>query len=179
MFDHYIEPILAFLRAHAVWAGPIVGALAFAESLAFLSVFVPAWGVLVGVGALIGADVLSFWPIWICAAIGAALGDWVSYVIGDYFKHRVHDMWPLNKTPDALPRAEAFFARWGAFGVFLGRFFGPLRAIVPLAAGVLEMPKARFQIANVTSAFVWAAALLLGGATGMNAYEKVKAMMGW
>ena len=179
MFDHYIEPILAFVRANAVWAAPIVGALAFAESLAFLSVFVPAWGVLVGVGVLIGSDVLSFWPAWFGAAIGASLGDWLSYAIGWYFKDRIHHMWPFTKNPDALPRAEAFFAKWGAFGVFLGRFLGPLRATVPLAAGVFEMPQTRFQIANVTSALVWSAALLLGGATGMTAYEKVKATMGW
>jgi len=36
-----------------------------------------------------------------------------------------------------------------------GRFFGPLRASVPLAAGIFEMPYWQFQIANFVSAFVW------------------------
>jgi membrane protein DedA with SNARE-associated domain len=44
-----------------------------------------------------------------------------------------------------------------------GRFFGPLRASVPLVAGIFDMPFWRFQIANVTSAFVWAAVLLTLG----------------
>jgi membrane protein DedA with SNARE-associated domain len=179
MFDHYIEPIIEFLRANAGWAAPIVGVLAFSESLAFLSVFVPAWGILVGVGAMIGSDVLSFWPVWIAASIGAALGDWLSYWIGWYFKDRVHHMWPFTRNPQALPKAEAFFARWGAFGVFIGRFFGPLRATVPLAAGIFEMPQVKFQIANVASAFVWAAVLLLGGATGLEAVKAVKGSLGW
>jgi membrane protein DedA with SNARE-associated domain len=34
---------------------------------------------------------------------------------------------------------------------------------VPLVAGIFEMPFWRFQIANFTSAFVWAATLLLLG----------------
>ena len=48
-------------------------------------------------------------------------------------------------------------------GIFIGRFFGPLRASVPLVAGIFEMPYWRFQIANFTSAFVWAAVLLTLG----------------
>jgi membrane protein DedA with SNARE-associated domain len=53
--------------------------------------------------------------------------------------------------------------KWGALGIFVGRFFGPLRAAVPLVAGIFEMPFWRFQAANFTSAFVWAAMLLTIG----------------
>jgi membrane protein DedA with SNARE-associated domain len=38
-----------------------------------------------------------------------------------------------------------------------------LRASVPLVAGIFRMPFLQFQIANFTSAFVWAAALLTLG----------------
>jgi membrane protein DedA with SNARE-associated domain len=48
-------------------------------------------------------------------------------------------------------------------GIFIGRFFGPLRAAVPLIAGIFEMPYWRFQLANFSSAFVWAAVLLTIG----------------
>jgi membrane protein DedA with SNARE-associated domain len=48
-------------------------------------------------------------------------------------------------------------------GIFIGRFFGPLRAAVPLVAGIFEMPYWHFQIANFSSAFVWSATLLLFG----------------
>ena len=53
--------------------------------------------------------------------------------------------------------------KWGMPGIFIGRFFGPLRAAVPLIAGIFEMPYWRFQLANFTSAFVWAATLLTIG----------------
>jgi membrane protein DedA with SNARE-associated domain len=45
----------------------------------------------------------------------------------------------------------------------MGRFFGPIRAIVPLVAGLLHMPPHRFYIANVLSALIWAPAYLLPG----------------
>jgi membrane protein DedA with SNARE-associated domain len=60
--------------------------------------------------------------------------------------------------------------KWGALAIFIGRFFGPLRASVPLVAGIFEMPFWRFQVANFTSAFVWAAVLLLIGDLGTNLY---------
>ena len=72
-------------------------------------------------------------------------------------------IWPLSKHPDLIPRGEAFIKKWGAAGIFIGRFFGPLRAAVPLVAGIFEMPFWRCQFANFTSAFVWAAVLLTLG----------------
>jgi membrane protein DedA with SNARE-associated domain len=72
-------------------------------------------------------------------------------------------VWPLSRHPDLLPRGERFVTRWGVLGIFIGRFFGPLRASVPLIAGIFAMPIWRFQIANFVSAFVWSAALLTLG----------------
>ena len=48
-------------------------------------------------------------------------------------------------------------------GIFIGRFFGPLRASVPLVAGIFAMPFWPFQFANFASAFVWSAVLLTIG----------------
>jgi membrane protein DedA with SNARE-associated domain len=161
--EGYAHQLVEFVRVHRAWAGPIVFLLAFGESLAFVSLLFPAWAVLVGIGALIGAGNLSFWPIWIAASIGAALGDWLSYWIGVKIGPPVAHVWPLSRRPDLLPKGEAFVKRWGAPAIFIGRFFGPLRASVPLVAGIFRMPYLQFQVANFTSAFVWAAVLLTTG----------------
>lgn len=163
MLEQYANQVLEFVRLHQAWAAPIVFVLAFGESLAFISLLVPAWGILVGVGALIGSSGINFWPVWIAASLGAALGDWLSYWFGTVFGHAIAHKWPLNRYPTLLPRGEEFVKKWGAVGIFIGRFFGPLRAAVPLIAGIFEMPKLRFQIANFSSAFVWAAVVLLLG----------------
>jgi membrane protein DedA with SNARE-associated domain len=163
-FQVYVDQVIAFVRDNAAWAPPIVFALAFGESLAFISLLIPAWGALVAIGALIGPSGINFWPVWVAGSLGAACGDWLSYWIGLKLEHSVANIWPLSRHPGLIPRGEAFMKTWGVPGIFIGRFFGPLRAVVPLVAGIFEMPFWRFQLANFSSAFVWAAVLLtLGG----------------
>lgn len=163
MFEHYVQPLIDFVRMHEAWAAPIVFALAFGESLAFISLLIPAWAVLVAMGTLIGPTGISFWPIWAAGALGAACGDWLSYWIGQKLGPSVAHVWPLSRHPDLIPRGESFVKHWGVLAIFIGRFFGPLRASVPLVAGIFAMPYWPFQIANFVSAFVWAAVLLTIG----------------
>jgi len=165
--EPYAHQVIEFVRLHQSWAPPIVFTLAFLESIAFFSLLVPAWAALVGIGALITVSGLDFWSIWIAASIGAALGDWISYWVGLKLEHSVAKIWPLSRYPDLLPKGEAFIRRWGVFAIVIGRFFGPLRASVPLVAGIFAMPFWPFQIANFGSAFLWAGILLSPGALGL------------
>ncbi|HVZ08543.1 DedA family protein [Rhodopila sp.] len=158
-----IDATLAFIRDHEAWAAPIVLVLAFGESLAFISLLLPATVILFGVGGLIGATGIGFWEIWVAAAVGAFLGDWLSYWFGYHYQHQIAEIWPLSRYPDLVPRGIRFFNRFGIAGVFFGRFFGPLRAGVPLAAGICAMPAPAFQIANATSAVIWATGILAPG----------------
>lgn len=167
--DQFSQPLLEFVRTNQAWAPYIVGALAFGESLAVISVLIPATVILVGIGALIGGAGLEFWPIWFGAVVGAFLGDWVSYEVARYFGPSIQHAWPLNKRPDLMEKTEALMKKWGAWGVFFGRFSGPLRALVPLFAGIFLMPRLLFQFANLASALVWATGLLGPGA----------GMLGW
>ncbi len=170
MFDNLEEhahDLVEFVRVHQGWAPPVVFALAFGESLAFISLLIPAWAALVGIGVLISSGNLTFWPVWVAGSIGAALGDWLSFWIGLKVGPAVAHMWPLSRHPELLPEGETFVKRWGALAIFIGRFFGPLRASVPLVAGVFRMPWFQFQASNFSSAFVWAAVLLtLGDVVG-------------
>jgi membrane protein DedA with SNARE-associated domain len=167
-----VQELIAFVRVHEAWAAPVVLLLAFGESLAFISLLIPAWGALVAIGALIGPSGLSFWPICLAGALGAALGDWLSYWFGYRFKEHVAQIWPLSRYPDLLPRGEAFVSKWGVPSIFIGRFFGPLRASVPLAAGIFEMAYWPFQFANFVSALVWSATLLIFG-------DVIALIIGW
>ncbi len=162
------EAIIQFARMHQSWAPLIVGVLAFGESLAFISLVLPFFTILIAIGALIGAaGSLNFWVILTAAAVGAALGDWLSYWLGRHYHAEIARMWPLRNYPDLLPRGRQFFERWGAWAIVIGRFSGPLRASVPIVAGAVRMPLALFQFANWTSAFLWAAVLLtVGGNLG-------------
>jgi membrane protein DedA with SNARE-associated domain len=157
---------LAFVREHQAWAGPVVFLFAFCESVAFISLLVPATVILLGLGVLIGENGLDFYTIWFAAAAGAVSGDCLSYWLGKKFSHRVGDIWPLTRYPGLIPHGERFFKTYGIPGLFVGRFLGPLRASLPLAAGICAMPLMRFQAANVASALVWSGAMLAPGALG-------------
>ena len=117
--------LLDVIRAHQSWAPFIVGALAFAESLAVVSLLVPSTVLLLGIGALVGANGLEFWPVWLGAAISAILGDWLSYAIGYWFKHAGFDIWPLSSDKHLSARGEQFFVKWRAWGVLPGALQGP------------------------------------------------------
>src|SRR5262245_39592047 len=96
----WTQAILDVIQNHAPWAPPIVFLLAFCESFAFVSLIVPATFILFGVGGLLGLSGLQFGAIWLAAALGAALGDWLAYAIARRFKHLVLNTWPLSRHPD-------------------------------------------------------------------------------
>ena len=123
--DNLVRSTIALVQDHQPWAVPIVFVLAFCESFAFVSLLVPATGILLGVGGLIAAAELGFWPMWFAATFGAIVGDWLAF----HFKDRLLQMWPLAGNPDLVARSVAFFKRWGMLAVFVGRFFGPFRAV--------------------------------------------------
>jgi membrane protein DedA with SNARE-associated domain len=160
----FTNTVLDFVRLHHNWAALIVFVLAFGESLAFVSLILPFWAMLVGIGTIIGAaDPLIFWAIVTAAAVGAALGDWLSYWLGFHYHAQIQKMWPLKDHPKLIANGHKFFRRWGVWAVVIGRFSGPLRASVPIVAGIIEMPWLRFQLANWSSAFLWAFVLLSPG----------------
>jgi len=150
--------------------------MAFGESLAFIAFVLPAWAVLVAVGTLISQGGLNFWPIWVAGAIGAALGDWLSYWVGSKLGPAVAHMWPLSRHPYLIPRGERFVAKWGALAIFIGRFSGPLRAVVPLVAGIFAMPFWPLQIANFVSALAWVAMVLIGSGQAYDHATMIRAI---
>ena len=75
---------------------------------ALFSLLIPGWAVLVSIGVLAAASDIPFWPVWIAGAVGAALGDWISYWLGYKFKEPIGRVWPLSRYPDLLPRGHAF-----------------------------------------------------------------------
>lgn len=158
--DELISRGLAFLAAHGFWAGPVVGFLALGESLAFVGVLIPGTALLLGVGGLAGAGVVD--PLWIAGWLfaGAVAGNWVSYVIGRRIGPRAYRVWPFDRNRRAVARARLFFRRYGFAAVFLSRFLGPLRATLPVVAGVMEMDPRRFHAANLLSALCWVPAML-------------------
>ena len=158
---------------HPVWV--IFALLAFGESLVVIGVLVPATGVMMAAGALVGAGTLPLVDLWIGGALGAALGDSVSFWVGRRLGPHVHRLWPFSRHPEMLAAARNAFARWGWAAVVIGRFIGPLRASVPTVAGMSPMRWGLFQAANLGSAILWIPVLIAPGSIGMLAWERFAA----
>lgn len=160
--DQWMHALVEFMRANQQWAIPIVFVVAFAECVAVLSWLVPATVFFTAFGAVAGASGLNLVPLSFAASLGAALGFWLSYWAGLVLGPRVGDHWPLRDNPALLQRGHNFFEKWGILGVAVGHFFGPVRAVIALVAGIVQMPFWAFQLANFGASFAWGFGLLYG-----------------
>lgn len=175
-----VETVVGFVREHQSWAAPMAFLVAFGESFCFLSILWPGTAILAGIAALLAAsgvtsDILM--PAIIAATAGGTLGYAVSYWLGLYFKDSVDRIWPFSTRPHLITEGKAFFDKYGAFGVFLGHFFGPVRAVIPVVAGMFGMKQIPFQIANFTSAAIWAAGVIAPAFYLVNSREDVMRIM--
>ena len=75
------DAVVAFVQANQAWAAPVAFALAFGESLAFISLILPSTVILVAIGGLLGASAIDIWPVVIAAGFGGSLGYAISYWI--------------------------------------------------------------------------------------------------
>ncbi|WP_296445268.1 bifunctional DedA family/phosphatase PAP2 family protein [Rhodoferax sp. UBA5149] len=159
-----MQALIDFLSQHPALALGVVFAASLLESVAVIGTIIPGSSVVVAAGVLIGLQVLDPWWVAATAVIGAILGDGFSFWLGHRYHERLRAWWPLSTHPELLARGQAYFAEHGGTSVFLGRFLGPVRAIVPVVAGMSNMPRLRFAVVNVLSAIAWSAAHLLPGA---------------
>lgn len=159
----FVSPLLEWLNANPQLAGLATFIISAAESIAIIGTVVPGSVTMTAIGTLAGAGVIPLWETIIWAILGAIVGDGISYWIGHYFKDRLRMMWPFRTNPQVLEKGEVFVHKYGVMSVFVGRFVGPVRALVPLVAGMLGMKPLQFTIANVASAIGWAPAYMLPG----------------
>jgi len=163
-FNILIAELILWTQNNREWAAAIVFLIAFSESLAVVGVAVPGIAVMVAISGLIGAGEISLWPVLLSAITGAILGDQISFWLGRRFGVKLWAVWPLNRDPTLIAKSTAFFERHGGKSVALGRFIGPIRALVPAVAGMSSMPYRWFTTVNIISAIFWAPVYLLPGA---------------
>lgn len=156
--NHYLPQIEHF-RILGYWLVLFVSLL---ESLVLVGVIVPGAVLVVFAGALAAQGYFDLGDLIWFAAIGAVLGDGISFLLGQrgtgLFKE-------TNKVLKAsyLETGELFFQKHGVKSIFLGRFIGLVRAVIPFVAGLSGMAAKRFYLWNILSAFAWAASHLLAG----------------
>ena len=158
-----IQPLLDWLTQHPDWVAAAIVLIAFLESLAIAGVVIPGVLLLFGTCAIAGNGFLQLWPTLACAFTGAVLGDGISFFLGKHFKENIKGLWPFRNYPEWITNGEAFFDRHGGKSIIIGRFVGPIRPVMPLVAGMLDMSSLRFISINIFSALGWAPVYVLPG----------------
>jgi undecaprenyl-diphosphatase len=139
------------------WSYLIIFAAAMLECAAFAGLLVPGESLVLASGFLAHQGVLERDLVMVAAGFGAVAGDNVGYWLGA----RLGREWLLKRGSRfglrrrRLAQVESFFQRQGAKAVFVGRFIGFARALVPFVAGASRMPYRKFFVYDLLGATLW------------------------
>ena len=152
-----------WLYQHHIWAGFFTFLIAFLESLIIIGTIIPGSITMTAVGIMMGAGVMPI-SISLCLAIaGAFIGDGISYIIGYRYRDTLPHRWPFRLAPKLMNKGKEYFEKHGGKSVFIGRFVGAIRAMVPVIAGMMHMKPWQYFPISFCSAILWAIVYLFPG----------------
>ncbi|SQG00597.1 DedA:phosphoesterase [Paucimonas lemoignei] len=159
----WVDSMTGWLAANPSWLSAAIFLIAFVECLAIAGIVVPGTVVLFAVAALAGSGILPLSEVLLLGFLGGILGDVVSYFIGRRFHQGIRRLPGLRTHPEWIGSAETYFQRYGIASLLVGRFIGPLRPMLPMVAGMFDMPFPRFAAVSLLAAAGWSIAYLLPG----------------
>jgi len=163
--SQWLDPFTTWLGAHPQWLGLVLLIAACVECLAVVGLLVPGTVLLFAIAMLAGSGALTLSETLLLGFVGGLLGDLISYALGRRYHQGIRRLPGLRHHPEWLLRAEHYFARYGVASLLVGRFIGPLRPMLPMTAGMLDMPFGRFLLVSLVAAAGWSMAYLLPGWT--------------
>ncbi len=159
----WAQLILDWIAAHPHLAGVMTFLIAFVETLLVIGFFIPGTILLFGVGVLVGQGSV---PLEIAASslvIGGVAGDAFGYWIGRRYRDQILALNFFKKRQRTIDFAERLINRHTGKALLLARLIGQIRPIVPMIAGMMNVPTRKFFFYNVLSAVIAAAFHLLPG----------------
>jgi membrane-associated protein len=148
------------------WLYALLFAVVFCETGLVVTPFLPGDSMLFVAGAVVASvpeaqlDVHVLVFTLIAAAI---LGDSTNYWIGRWVGPKVFERDSRWIRREYLERTQAFYDRYGAVTIVIGRFLPIVRTFAPFLAGVARMPYARFLVFSVAGGIFWVASLVYAG----------------
>ena len=153
MFE--FNEVILWLKDNPEWIALGVFGAAFIESFALIGVVIPGV-VLLAVISGMAVSTLNVFELVLIAYVASFLADILSFLLGTSISKSIDKLWPFNKYPNLLVQGRTFVKRFGILGVFVGKFIGPIRPLLPLTAGSLGMNFKYFLIVEIFSSFLWA-----------------------
>lgn len=163
IIHHPLESFEHIIRHNPQYGLIATFIVAFVESLAIVGSIVPGTITMGIVGSMVGAALLPLVPTILIAFSGSYVGDIISFIVGKRCRQWVKNLTWIKKNDQWLSKAEEFIKNYGFMSIVIGRFFGPMRSMVPMIAGTLKMNNIKFLIAAIPSAMLWAIVYLIPG----------------
>jgi len=145
----------------------VVALIIFVETGLVVMPFLPGDSLLFVAGTVTAVAGLPIHGLVILLIVAAIAGDAVNYWVGKHMGMAVFE----SEDPrmrrifrrEHLDRTQAFYERFGAFSIVVGRFVPIVRTFVPFLAGVARMSYPRFALYNVVGAVLWITSLTYAG----------------
>ena len=134
--------------------------LGFLESFVLTGLIWPSALLLFVAIALNQAD-LNLLVICLGAVLGSFSGDLISFLLGYYYGPTIQESRILKKRKYIFQKGQKFFEKYGIGAIFIGRFLPAIRPVVPIVAGLIQMPKQRFIITAILACTSWSIALAI------------------
>jgi membrane protein DedA with SNARE-associated domain len=174
----FIDPLVAFVSAHAWLAYLTLFLAALLEAVPIVGSVIPGSTIILALSALIPSGELRLEWVLLAAVAGAMLGDGSAFWVGHRSQREILSSRPMASYPRVVAQSEAFFHRRGALAVFFARFVPPIRAFVPITAGALGMTPLRFYAVNIAAILLWAPAHVLPGVLAVSLLERYGHFLG-
>ena len=161
---HVDQHLQAFVHTYGVWVYALLFLIIFVETGLVVMPFLPGDSLLFIVGALCGAELMS-WPLATGLMLAAAiLGNQTNYTIGRYFGPKVFQ-WENSRffNRNAFEQAHNFYERYGGITIVIARFMPFVRTFAPFVAGVAQMTRRKFSFYDVTGGTLWVVGLTTVG----------------
>jgi membrane protein DedA with SNARE-associated domain/membrane-associated phospholipid phosphatase len=157
------------------WIFPLVGAMAFLETGAFVGLVAPGETAVILGGALTAKGdqslAVMLGVVWFSAWAGDGVSFWIGRKLGRGFLLRHGPR--LRITRERLAQVETYFQRHGGKTIVIGRFIGVVRALAPFIAGSSGLRYLAFLPYSILGTGLWAAAFVMLGFFGADALNRV------
>jgi len=155
MLDQLISALASF-AVEVISAGGYAG-VALLMAIESACIPLPSEIIMPFAGYLVSTGRFSLLGAATAGAIGCNLGSTLAYYVAAYGGRPVIERWGAYVLirPAELKRTEAFFERYGAITVFIGRLLPVVRTFISFPAGLARMPMMKFQIYSFLGSWPW------------------------
>ena len=102
----YSSALVDFVHAHSQYTYIVIFLLALSEAIPVVGTVVPGSTLIIGISALATGAHANPWILLIAATVGAIMGDGLSFWLGQHYRWKILNLWPLNQYPQFIARSE-------------------------------------------------------------------------